>query len=249
LFTSLRNQDIFNEENTGFKQDIILDEEQVYEALNGELVDKKSYIKTVNEVINKGVAHYWHDDGISKYNLRLPFHENYLLFSASYIMPKIFLKYELMDYRRALERGVGLCSQHAIIVADVLKEKGIHAKMIGLSGHVVATAEVDDKNNEWWVIDADYGVIIPHSLGEIEKRPDIVAPYYREHGYVESTITTLVGIYGKEGNVLVSGNGSKNYSPLKYGVEKAAYVLIWIIPVLFILPIFIFQHRHRKTTA
>jgi hypothetical protein len=130
LFTSLRNQDIFSEENT----DIILDEEQVYEALNGDLVDRKSYTRTVNELINKGVAHYWHDDGISKYNLRLPFHENYLLFFASYIRPEIFLKYEFMDYRRAIERGVGLCSQQAIIVADVLQEKRIHSKMIRLSG-------------------------------------------------------------------------------------------------------------------
>ena len=63
------------------------------------------------------IAHYWRDEGINKYYLRIPFWENYLLYIASYIDPEEYLKYEFYDYRRAIERGVGLCSQQAIIVS------------------------------------------------------------------------------------------------------------------------------------
>lgn len=246
LFIPLRNKEIFNEKDTRFKQDITLTEEQVFRAIDEDIFDKKSYVKTITQTISKGIAHYWHDEGIDKYNLRIPFYENYLLFIASYIIPKHFLKYEFMDYRRAIDRGVGLCSQHAIIIAEVLKEKGIYSRVICLSGHIVATAQVDNENNEWWVVDSDYGVVIPHSIDSIEKRTEIISPYYREHGYDESVISKLIKIYGKEGNMLFGGKGAKNYSLLNYMLEKAAYILIWILPVLLMLPLLIYQYSNRK---
>ena len=44
-----------------------------------------------------------HNAGINKYNLRIPFYENYLLFIASYLNPEEYLKYEFVDYRKAIE--------------------------------------------------------------------------------------------------------------------------------------------------
>ena len=57
--------------------------------------------------------HKQQDEGI-------PIYENYLLFIASYRYPDEYLKYEFVDYRKAIERGIGLCSQQAIIVSEIL---------------------------------------------------------------------------------------------------------------------------------
>ena len=181
LFSSLRNDEIY-EENTYFKNDIILTEEQVFDAINAEIDDKKLYVIEVNQAISDGIAHYWDDEGIHTYNLRVPYYENYLLYAASYIKPEIYLKYEFMGYKRAIERGVGLCSQHAIIMAEVLEIAKIPSKIVGLSGHVVVTALVDYNGDEWWIIDPDYGVIIPHSLSDIEQEPQIIVPFYAKRG-------------------------------------------------------------------
>ena len=242
LFTSLRNQEIFEETNTHSKQDITLTEDKIHDVINQNIVDKKIYFETLNKTINKGIAHYWENEGIDKYNLRIPFYENYFLYIASYIMPKSFKKYEFLDYRRAIERGVGLCSQQSIIVSEILNEKGIKSRILGLSGHTVATAQVDDKHNQWWILDPDYGVIIPHSIDEIEKKPEIIAPYYRKHGYTDDYIINgLIGGYKKEGNILI--DGVMNYSFLRYWVEKITYVLIWIFPLFLMLPAFIYRYR------
>ncbi len=113
LFISLRNESIYQE-----KSGIHLTEKELYHSINKTVMDKKEYITNLNEAVNQGIAHYWRDAGINKYNLRIPFYENYLLFIASYLDPEEYLKYEFYDYRRAIERGVGSCSQQAIIVMD-----------------------------------------------------------------------------------------------------------------------------------
>ena len=248
LFTSLRNPDIYNEAGTLFLRDITLTEKRLHELLDASPADRKAYVSLVNEAANQGIAHYWLDEGIDKYNLRVPLTENYLLYAASYVHPKRFLKYEFADYRKAVERGVGLCSQHAIVAAEILRQKGISTRIIGLTGHVVATARVDDGKNEWWILDADYGVVIPHHIEDIEKAPGIVAPYYRARGYDEDVVATLVEIYGKEGNVVHPGEGAPGYTPKKYWGETLIYVLVWLIPLALMLPA-LRQIFRRRTPA
>jgi hypothetical protein len=243
LFTSLRNPDIYLEKNVGFSSDITLTEDQIYQTINSGNNDLKGYVIAVNSAINQGIAHYWLDEGIDRYHLRIPFQENYILFIASYIMPQKFLKYELIDYRQAIERGVGLCSQQAIILSEVLYEKGIKTQIVGLSGHVVVTALVDEKANEWWVLDPDYGVVIPHSIETIESTPDLIGAYYAGEGYGIRAIANLTEIYGKDGNVRSDGYGLGNYEQKTNYFEKASYLMIWIVPVFMILPFF-FQRRH-----
>jgi hypothetical protein len=233
--TSLRNPEIFTEQKVFFKNDIVLTEDQVYAITNTAIGDRKVYVKNVNVAVNQGVAHYWNGEGLQKYHLQVPIYENYVLFVLSYIVPQNFRKYEFLDYRRALERGVGLCSQHAIILAGILNEKGITSKIIGLSGHVVLTAQVDEESNEWWVLDPDYGVVIPYDLDTIEKEPEIIKSFYAREGYDDATINLLIGIYNKDGNILV---GVGEYSLMYRYFETASYILIWVLPLILILPYF-----------
>jgi len=232
VFYSLRNPAIYKEPGNEFSDDITLSQEQFYQALETVKGDRQQVLRQITTFVNKGIAHYWKDAGIDKYHLRIPFYENYILNVASYIYPKIFLHYEFMDYRRAIERGVGLCSQQSIILSELLRQRGIATKIVGLDGHVVVTAPVDDANTVWWILDPDYGVVIPHSLSEIEKDSRIIGPYYSLKGYSDQQIDNLVDIYSSKGNVVV--DRVRDYSQFYF--EIAAYLLIWVIPVLLILP-------------
>lgn len=80
LFVSLRNPDIYIETNTDFENDITLTENELYEVINSANSNPKEYVTRINETIFKSISDYWEVEGADKYNLRVPFHENFLLF-------------------------------------------------------------------------------------------------------------------------------------------------------------------------
>ena len=194
LFISLRNESIYQEKNTFFTNDIILTEKEFYDRINKAVIDKKEYITNLNEAVNQGIAKYWRNAGINKYNLRIPFYENYLLFIASYLNPEEYLKYEFVDYRKAIERGIGLCSQQAIIVSEILLEKSIPSFIVGLSGHVVLRAQVDKSHDEWWVLDPDYGVVIPYDIDIIENNTKKLGPFTPKQGISRKKLISWNGM-------------------------------------------------------
>lgn len=234
LVTSLRNSEIYSESSTLFKNDISLTEEEVIQELDKKELSDKEYAIKANETINNGIAHYWVDEGISKYNLRIPFYENYILFTASYISPSSFEKYEYCDYRKALERGVGLCSQHSIILSEFLSANDINNRIVGLSGHVVVMAQIDAENDIWWILDPDYGVTIKYNLDEIEENPAIIREFYLKKGYSSENVDMLIDIFEKDGNSISTSD--KTYcSNKKYYFERLSYISIWLIPILILL--------------
>ena len=247
LFISLRNESIYQEKNTFFTNDIILTEKEFYDRINKAVIDKKEYITNLNEAVNQGIAKYWRNAGINKYNLRIPFYENYLLFIASYLNPEEYLKYEFVDYRKAIERGIGLCSQQAIIVSEILLEQSIPSFIVGLSGHVVVRAQVDKSHDEWWVLDPDYGVVIPYDIDIIENNTKLIRPFYAQAGYKQKKINKLENIYEKKGNAVMSEQGAKGYQIKRCSNEPRFYFLKWIIPcILMTKPIFLFLIRRRN---
>ena len=254
LFLPLRNEGIYHEKNTGFENDITLTEEQLYKVINTDIANREKYILQLNKAINKGIAHYWNDNGIDRYNLRVPIYENYLLYFASYIYPKIFRKYEYSHYDKAIERGIGLCSQHAIIISEILNEKGIESKIIRLSGHVVSTALVNKEKNLWWILDPDYGVVIKADISKVEDNPEIVRNYYQNNGFDKKTVENLINIYDKDGNTVIDSVRSvsqiTSYA-FNYYVEIFTYIVIWIFPILLMTPYLISLRRKscscRKT--
>ena len=132
LFKTMRNPDIYTEENT--LKNRISDITIKYPEIKKLLVKKpgesnEAFAVRINKVVNDGFSHYWKEAGIDKYHIRVPLWENYLLFAASYIDPKEYKKYEFSNYKKNLERGVGLCSSHSIVVKGVLKDHGIDANL------------------------------------------------------------------------------------------------------------------------
>jgi hypothetical protein len=249
LFISLRNESIYQDQNTQFENDIILTEKEMFNQINQEVIDKKDYITNLNATVNQGIAHYWRDSGINTYNLRVPVYKNYLLFIASYLDPEEYLKYEFVDYKKAIERGIGLCSQQAIIVSEILLEKSIPSFIIGLTGHVVLRAQVDASSDEWWVLDPDYGVIIPYDINVIEKDSKIIRPFYARAGYKLETIDMLEKIYKKKGNVISSKPGARGYQSKRCRNEPRFYLFKWIIPFILMIPsIMVFSVKTKNRT-
>ena len=103
--------------------------------------------------------------------------------------------------------------------------------MIGLSGHVVATAKIDD--DKWIILDPDYGVNIPFSIQEIEENTELIEPFYLAAGYDIPRITELKRIFGKEGNIIVEN--AKLYKGKIGKIERVSYRVIWIVPLVLIV--------------
>ncbi len=266
VFISLRNSEIY-QEHTYFENDITLTEKELWSIINKEYGSNEERIIAINSAINKGIAHYWGEE-VKKYNLSIPMHENYLLFMAAYtysfltkyVPPfrkffkkfresfDILRKYEFSDYKKAIERGVGTCSQHTIIINQVLKKKGIDSKIVYLNGHVVAMAQVNNTENTWWVIDPDYGVIMKHDIHEIEQRPDMIAPYYREKGHSEGEIKELIAAFSEEENKIYNTvsdyHGKERF--YKYHIEYVFYILKWMLPMVLLTPYCLFLIKNRR---
>jgi len=234
VFRSMRNDGIY-EEKFSDKFGIKLTAKQFNKELDAifskDMSDSSRAVET-SLLVNRSLAHYWRDEGIKKYNLTVPFTENYILFILSLLNPDEYRKHEFLNWKKAIERGVGLCSQHAIIVSEILNEKGIQAKMIGLSGHVIATARI--RNDKWIILDPDYGVNVPYSISQIENDPSVIEPFYKAEGYSAEKIEVLKKIFGKEGN-RISGNASR-YSGSTGRMEKRSFIAIWILPLILAAP-------------
>jgi hypothetical protein len=230
LTTGVRSSELVNETATYFVDDLSLSEGEFYDRLATlDANDRSAYLVALTKLVSQSVLHYWQPEGMDRYNIRLPWSENYLLRAWSYIDPKFFAMYEFQDYRRALARGIGLCSQHAIIEAGILQEVGISARLVELHGHVVLTAEVDE--GQWWVLDPDYGLVIPMSLDAAEEHATEVAQRYGEAGFSDYDVDKVEEWFATRDNIVYDG-GAQTYMPAIWLAEQMSYVVKWLLPPL-----------------
>jgi hypothetical protein len=247
LFVSLRNPAIYHEPNNYYINDITLTEDQLNSIINNAKTESREALAIeLTDAVNMGIAHYWQDGGIEKYNLRVPFYENYLLFLAGYLYPEKFRKYEFTNVKKAIERGVGECSQQAIILYEALKRKNIEAVILGLHGHVVVMALIDEIAGQWWTLDPDNGVVIEHGINEIEEKPEIIKKYYANKGIKIETIRSIINAYRMPGNQIYSGTAE--FLKTNYLVERIFYLLIWLIPCALSAP-FVLNLIRRRTSS
>ena len=181
------------------------------------------------------MAHYWNPEDAEKYNMRIPIWENYLLYRLSYLHPARYRQIELVDHRKAIERGVGLCAQQAMIMTSLLQENGVEANLVLLGGHVVLRAKL--KDGEWYIADPDFGVVIPHDLPEIERSILLARPFYEEvvHNRLGGAGNPYE-VYDAKGNVILRDGTFVGYHGRKTYIEQVSYVAIWVIPFLLFLP-------------
>jgi len=204
--------------------------EEIYEQMDLKPNEsRKDYAKRLTELIYDGVVHYWDFEGVEDFNLRVPITENFLLYLKRFETPWLSGKYEFCDARRAIERGVSICSQYSKILVDIMIANGIPAKSMGLDGHVVALVQVDRDTNTWWILDADFGVVIEYNLTEVEENRDLARDVYSETAFDQEALKRILSFYGSEGNFEITNN--------RYcRTEDRLYRLKWIIPFATILP-------------
>ena len=229
----LRNPAVYKGIEYGGKNRVVQYEaEEVYQQMNRiAAIDEQypEYVKRLTQLIFDGTVHYWEEnDPGNPFNLRIRPRENYLI----YLLGKLRGEngnYEFCRAERAIERSVSVCSQASKILADILKRNRVKASVVGLDGHVVVRARVDKEADTWWLLDADYGVVVEHDLDEIEANPELIREAYQQAGYSETVIETLIGVYGPEGNEIIDENP-------ECGEEDYLYLLKWLFPVLGLLP-------------
>jgi hypothetical protein len=157
--------------------------------------------------------------------------DNYLLWLHDTLRPDKPYFRETVNIDRALRQGVGQCSQFSLIVAGVLADNGYDVRILRLLGHVVASART--QQGKWYVLDANYGVTMPHDLEYIENHPLILDEYYRE---IYQTIPQDVQLPMKD--IFASKTNNKTYTIIgqkgwkAYYFEKFSDYLIWVLPAL-----------------
>ncbi len=245
LFRTLRNPEIYSEQNISRREGVTLTWDETKKAIKRKPGESdKEFAIRANEVVNSSMIHYWKNEGLDKYYLRIPVWENYIIWLNS--LSKKEKRYEFVNYyRKNLERGVGLCSTHSIVLKGILEDNGIESELWDITRHVILRVKVGE--NEWYVMDPDYGLYVPHDKDNILENTELVRPTYAnmadlyKPGYVtEYNTDFLVEVYGSEGNRIYDYNKSS---------EKRAYLLKWLIPFLLILPyvLFLILKNGRKT--
>lgn len=190
----------------------------------------EDYVRMVNAAVHDNTRHYWLDpweegNGVeTRYNMHIPIYENYLLYVVGFFRDN-YKRLELTNYKRAYERGFGFCGQRAMILANALQSKDIPVEIVALDGHVITTVEINP--GEWWLVDPDYGVMIPHTVETIQ--PEDVRTYYADQS--ETVIDLLVEIYSRP---IFAVKPLEAYST-SWIFEVISYWLIWLIPIPFVL--------------
>ena len=232
LFKSLRNTDL-SSEITPYKDDISISFSEAKENWGPkENEADKDYALRANMLVNHSMAHYWKNEGIKKYYIRVPVWENYILNFTRFVNPDFYRKYEFRNYKKAIERGVGICSQPSRALKGLLNDNGIDAEIYDLAGHVIVPVKFEDGTG--YVLDPDYGKFVPYSIEEIEADPELVREPYKDQNDVYASHVTkhkvtddIVNMYEKEGNHVY-------YMDIAF--ENFSYIAIWVIPFLLMLP-------------
>lgn len=147
--------------------------------------------------------------------------------------------YEYHDYKDALQRGVGLCSQHALAVTNYMKNVfGLESKTVNLNGHVVN--ETHFPNQQSYVLDADYNVVLPFDLNYAQSHEAVVHHYYQLAGVDNRLATKIAEIF--------------THKPFPYTnprIDRLVWItqiLNWVIPViLLVLSIAYYRFASRFT--
>lgn len=224
LTTSLRADALPPYVEAQGKRVITLDEFR--SVANADTTDRAAYVTRLTMTLHTGLVHSDADypDALHHFDYTIPAQENYLLWLYQFRGEK-YDRWMFNDAYRAFEKGYGLCSDYSMILVSVLRERGISARIVEMREHVVAEAEIAP--GAWWVLDADFGVVVPHSIAEMENNPAIIMNDYGEaaDGVMASYLSTDKR-YAASATEYRSGT---------YLIERLSYGAIWLLPILLLM--------------
>jgi hypothetical protein len=204
--------------------------EQVFKQIDkGQIESSEAYAYRLTDLVYSATVHKW-DEVVdyAEYNHQVPPHENYLLWAMSYLNPTTYRYYEYCDPYKAIERGVMICSQATEVMVQLWRKTGLEARDMVLDGHVVAEAQVDREKDIWWVLDADFGVVLEHDMNFLQGHTNSIVEKYVSAGYDLKTAKMVAEFYGPEGNYVQSNIGI-------CWVEENLYKWKWYLPIGFLI--------------
>ena len=155
-----------------------------------------------------------------------------------------YIFYQSSDYKFALKRGIGICSQDAVSFANLIKRRyNIDYNIIGLDGHVLMQAKI---NNKFYLSDPNMGLTFSFNIDE----------YYDNYKYqliVKNAYTAigrqdLAEHFNKQGNRKFKYTGPKaienTYNPDT--ITFFSNYIKWLMPIFFLLIGIYLNYKKRK---
>jgi hypothetical protein len=194
------------------------------EALRGPTETDAAYAMRMTALVHRGILHAWDTPEAEGLHASLPVWENWIIFALKGIVPS-FHRWEFVDADRAIERGIGLCSQQAIVLDEILRRNGVESDILVLDGHVV----VEFTQGTPMILDPDFGVVMqgtPHTIRDNLAMVD--------EAYPPDVAAALRPIYARPPLAAVAD--VSQYHPRRVWLEPALYVLKWLLPLLMLVP-------------
>jgi len=236
------------EEHLRFRDDLKFSHDETMAMIgrkNGE--SDLDYSRRINGVVQGSLAHLhnWYDYDPQTYSQRVSFIENpFLNVLGRYSGLPQFERYHFSDYRKTLERGFGLCGDHAIVMSQLLDKEGIDNELLAFSGHVIVEVKFDDE--KVMLLDSDFGVIIENVDGDGIAESDQVINSYAQSGYSPDELQVLREVYSREH---IRYESVYSFMRLRYVFERVSYVLKWLLPIMMIAWATVALSRARRLNA
>lgn len=185
-----------------------------------------------NELVNASLVHVdWNRVDPVKYRQLVPIWENFFLWAIGKFsgLPQ-FSRYHFAGYQRSIERGIGICGDASIVLSSILDKYGIENNIISFPGHVIV--EFKDENDNWFLMDPDFGVDLNTSLEKLVENPADYKERYYLAGYSEKEVDYLFSLFSKDYKTF---DDVYHFMTLRFIFEKASYIAKWLLPALLIL--------------
>lgn len=188
--------------------------------------------REATELIHHGIAHVAPEDvdkhGFAHFGMSVPITENWVLYLLRFVKPDTYRDYEFCSYRKAVERGTGRCGQQALALVSFLSEAGVPTGFVALGGHAIATAEV--RPGSWYLLDPDFGAVIPHDIDWAASNTEKLLQYYWSDAARERSIHQA---YQPPNEIRIGGPEARYARACN--IERWAYAAKWAVPVLLLL--------------
>ena len=155
-----------------------------------------------------------------------------------------FERYHYANYKRNLERGIGICGDASTILSSIMDNHGIPNRIIAFRGHVIVEYEREDGGVE--LIDPDFGVELGMTLDELLERPEAAKEKYLAAGYTERESDALKRIYQTSHSIF---DDTFHFMSKRYIFEEVSYWLKWLLPIGLIVFSALFLFWSSKARA
>lgn len=195
-------------------------------------VSSQALARQANQVVNRSLVHIdWNRVDPVEYRQLVPVWENFFLHALGrYSGLPQFERYHYADYKRGILRGIGICGDASTVLSSVLDRYGIENRIISFNGHVIVEYETGEGLRE--LLDPDFGVELGVPLSRLAESGPLVRSRYRQAGYREREINTLMRAYGTRYAIF---DDTYHFMSKRYLFERGSYVAKWFIPALLIL--------------